>query len=150
DTANSRVTLSSGSSGLFRYDALYVADGYIEVDLDQSANSGLAARIIGPASMYALYLWDASASGTPNTFKVDAIVSGVHTTLLTGSIAFPRGTYHKFRLSCIGTTISATMDGASLGSVTNSAVTGPGKFALLTNTLLRCYNLRMQGLGDDL
>ena len=150
DIANSRITLSGGSSGLFRYDALYVADGYVEADLDQAANSGLAARITGPNTLYALYVWDASASGTPNTFKLDSIVSGTHTTLLTGSISFVRGTYHKFRLSCIGTTISATMDGVSLGSVTNSAVTGPGKFALLTNTLLRCYNLRMQALGDDL
>jgi hypothetical protein len=152
DTSNSRISGDSGSDGLFIYDGLTTSDAYVEVDLDQADNGGLVCRMVDASNMYVLALWDSDATsfGLSNHFALYAWVSGVFTAITDGAITFTRGKYYKFRLSCVGTAITATMDGTTIASVIDSSVSSAGKAGLIASDLLRCYNLRIQGYGDDL
>ena len=150
DTTNSRVTASGGNNALLEYTGLSFTDGDTMADLDQADNAGIVARVVG-TTMYALFLYDASATtfGIHNTYFLYAIVSGAFTQLATGPITFARGTPHRFHLVTQGTTISATMDGVQLCSVTDNRITSPGTVGLLAGSLGRFYQFRVQQSGEN-
>jgi hypothetical protein len=154
DTANSRITSTGGSEPALIYTGFTQADMFVEADLDQSSNGGLECRRVDHNNLYALYIYDASsASGTPNTFQLDKIVGGAYTLLATGAIVFPRGNLRRFRLSTIGSVISATVDGTLLASITDTSITSAGMAGLIGGTGNcggRFYSVRVQPLGDDL
>jgi hypothetical protein len=151
NATTSCITGSSGSDGILYYNALNCADAYIEADLDQLSNSGLVCRMTSTSSMYVAFLYDEQGSPSTNYYILSRVTSGpTYTTISQGSTTITRGVRTKFKLSCVGTTISLYQDGAQLASVTDSGVTGAGYVGLLGDNLIRCYNLRAQGYGDDL
>jgi len=147
DTANSRVTGSGGNNAILRYDGLSIADSYAEADFDQANDGGLICRLTA-TGCYALYLYDSAVS---NQYFLYVITNSfaTYTLIASGTISFTRGNVHRFRLSCIGTTIKVLMDGKQLASVINSGVSGAGKVGLLCGNLIRCYNLRIQQIGES-
>lgn len=148
DTSHSRLTATSGNNALLEYYSLVFANGDIMVDLDQADGSGIVARVSG-TTMYALALYDSSAFAHQNAFYLYKIISGTLTQLATGSITFTRGTPYRFHLITNGTTISATMDGTQLASVTDSSITAAGMAGLLSGPLARVYQFQIQAYGEN-
>ena len=154
DTANSRL-IGAGSSSANNYyqnNLTTLSDGYIEADFDTADNSGLACRILGGGSLYALYLYDNQATtyGFSNKYYLYAVSGYSFYLLSSGTITFTRGHVYRFRLSTIGTTISVTQDGQQICSVSDSHVGGTGKVGLLGSGALQCYSIRIQPLGQPL
>lgn len=148
DTTNSRLTASGGNNALLEYYSLVFANGDVMADFDQADGSGIVARVNG-TTMYALVLYDSSAGAHQNAYYLYKIISGTLTQLATGSITFTRGTPYRFHLICNGTTISATMDGTTLASVTDSSITAAGMAGLIAGSLARVYQLQMQAYGEN-
>ena len=155
DTTHSRLNWSGANNAVMQYNSLTTADCVVMADFDEADNAGLACRITGASTMYALYLYDSQATtfSLTNTWTLYKIVSGTFTQLATGNsgtgFTLARGTYRRFTLSCIGTTISASVDGTTLASVTDSSITAAGKAGLIGGALSRVYSLRLQGQGQD-
>jgi len=152
DTANSRLTTpaATGADSCLVYNGVVAVDLYIEATLDQVANGGLACRRVDGNNTYSAYVYDASAAATPNTFALYKIVAGAYTLLASGPLAFVRGSYHTFRLSTVGTTISLLMDSIQLASVTDSSISAAGKAGLIGsngNVGSRFYSMNILPLG---
>lgn len=132
DTGNSRLTSSGGVEAALVYNGITMTDGYIEVCVSQAISSaGIECRRTDNNNLYALYLNDASNASNANTWQLYKIVGNVYTRLANGSISFTRGTSHVFRLQAVGSTISASMDGVLLGSVTDTSLSSSGKCGLI-------------------
>lgn len=151
DTANSRLTGSGGSNGTLVYNtALTGADSLVNAIFDQCDGSGLVANYQSASAMYFLQIWDASGSGTQNSAKLFKRSGGTNTQLgSTVTIDFPRGRYRIFILDIQAGTITVSMDGVILITVTDGSPLATGKSGLLLNTLVRAYNLRIQQYGQD-
>ncbi len=152
NTAKSRIEVTGGVEPVLIYNGIARADMTVETITDQAPGNGmgLACRWIDGNNTYNLYIQDKAAL-SPNTWLLYKIVADVYTLLASGSLVFPRGTFHVFRLSTIGSTISAMMDGVQLASVTDTSITGPGQAGLIGGhgaDQNRFYSLRIQPLGD--
>lgn len=71
----------------------------------------------------------------------------------TAAIVFTRGSYRRFILSTIGTTIAVSMDGTQLLSVSDSTVTASGGAAVLAGVnngnQIQCSQFRVQPQGQS-
>lgn len=152
DTSNSRLTGSGGNIGTLLYTALSIANGQVMGDFDQADGSGLIAnRNTGTGSGYYIQIWDASAGSNQNSVKLFRRASSVSTQIgSTAVISFVRGQYHRFILDVQAGVLIVKMDGAVIISYTDGSPLGVGQMGIVLVTLLRCYNLRIQGYGDNL
>jgi hypothetical protein len=150
DTANSRLTGSGGNGGTLVFTtALTGVDSLVSADFDQCDGSGLIANYASASAMYYVQIWDASGTGTQNSVKLFRRTGGVSTQIgSTAVISWIRGRYRRFILDVEQSTITVSMDGALLTTYSDSAVLAAGKSGLLLNTLVRCYNMRIQQYGQ--
>jgi len=147
DTANSRLSASGGTNGVFRYDGISVADATAGCIIDQAISAGLVVRMVDASNAYMLFMWD-SANG--NTAQVWKIVAGTWTQLGSSfALSFTRGTYHRFVFSAIGSTLTVIMDGIQIFTTTDTGITAAGKCGLLNGSASsgRFYSLSILPMG---
>jgi hypothetical protein len=128
-SASATYTFSPTSLAAFTFNAtqrLYI-DCWLNILTN--ANTGTTATM-------ATHLSSSGTAGVATNTEVDTPGyttpgSGGVTVLATASINFIRGTYRRFILDCQGSTISASMDGVQLVSVTDSSITAAGTAAIL-------------------
>ena len=152
DTANSRVTMTGGTNGLYVYNAISRADSDIVIDIDRSDAGGMVWRFVDASNFYYLVVADASASvGTPNLLTLNKVSANTLTQLATAAISFTRGTYHRIHVTMSAGVISVVFDGASVISSTDGSPLAAGKMGLFNNggaTGSRFYELWITPLGD--
>ena len=151
DTSHSRLTGSGGTNGtLVHNPALTSADSQVMADFDQCDGSGVIANYIDSNNLYFMQVWDGSGTGTQNSVKLFKRSGGVTTQLgSTATIAtWTRGNYRRFILDVQAGVLTASMDGVQLIQQTDGSPLAAGKSGLLLNTLVRCYNLRIQQYGQ--
>jgi hypothetical protein len=150
DTANNQLIGSGDVNAALQYNGFLRADGYAETDLNYSDGGGLFVRMVDTSHLYYLVINDASTSSTPNTLKLFKSVGGTHTQLgATQTINFTRGTYRHIKLDAQGTALTVYFDGVQILSVTDSSISGAGKFGLLCGTKIQALSLRVQPYGDN-
>lgn len=168
DTANSRLIGSGGTNAVLQYggaalygSAIYGVSYYgadphftqpdmdVLADFNWSDGGGLFVRMTDANHLYYAIVNDASASSNPNTLRLFKYVAGVVTQLgTTQTIAFTRGSYVRVKLDAQGTTISVSLNGTQLISVTDSSITGAGVSGFLCGTKIQAYSLRVQPYGQ--
>ncbi|MGH2478160.1 MAG: hypothetical protein ACRDHW_00675, partial [Ktedonobacteraceae bacterium] len=151
DTANSRLIGSGGTNGtIVHTPTLTAADNQVMADFDQCDGSGLIANYIDANNLYFAQIWDGSGTGTQNSVKLFKRSSGTNAQLgSTATITFPRGNFRRFILDVQAGVLTMSMDGVQLIQQTDGSPLGAGKSGLLLNTLVRCYNLRIQQYGQN-
>lgn len=151
DTANSRLVGSGGTNAtLINSTALTAADNQIIADFDQADGSGILTNYTATSSGYYIQIWDASASGTPNTVKLFRRSGGVSSQVgSTATISFTRGTPHRFILDVQAGVMMVSMDGSTIITYTDGSPLGAGSSGFLLNALLRAYSLRIQQYGQN-
>jgi hypothetical protein len=156
DTANSRVTLSGGNVAFYVNNLVSgISDVDMLVDMDEADNGGMIWHYIDTNNVYELLVRDGSATGSPqNSITLFRILAGTRTQVaqVTG-INWIRGTYKRFRVTMIGSVITAYMDGVQMLTYTDATPVGAGKCGLrnsITGTgISRYYQLRFNQLGQD-
>jgi len=157
DTANKQLVgvQTSGIDGVLQYPGFMTyADMLVEADFNYSDDGAIVARMVDASNAYFLSVHDSAASSGSNTLVLRKIVAGVVSTIAgPTAINFIRGTYHRFRLDCQGTTIKSFMDGIQIHSVTDASVTAAGKAGLLAGQVaankVQAQSLRVAPYGDD-
>lgn len=155
DTADSRVTLSGGSGGLYLYTAISDNDVDLIADMDESDAGGLVWRFVDTNNYYELGAYDDSSSGGfTNQLRLYKVVSGTRSLIGSAStIAWPRSTpgtspYKRLRVTMLGTTITVYFDGTVMQTATD-ATFASGKMGLRNDGgTSRYYQLRLQPIGD--
>jgi hypothetical protein len=149
DTANSRISGVGGTNGLLLWSLGSFQDGSVQANITQAEFGGLVARYFNITNFYYVYVRDASAASGANTIVLLKVVSATITTLATASINFVRGTPHVLLLSTVGTTISASFDGVTLVSVTDSGLSASGSCGYYNSSgTMYSYDLYSQPLGQ--
>lgn len=155
DTANSRITLSGGSGGLYLYTSISDNDIDIIADMDRSDAGGLVWRFVDTNNYYELGAYDDSSSGGfTNQLRLYKVVAGTRSLIGSASaISWPRSTagtspYKRIRVTMLGTTITVYFDGTSVQTATD-ATFASGKMGLRNDGgTSRYYQLRLQAVGD--
>src|SRR5260221_260106 len=131
DTANSRLTMTGGTTAIYLSQLISQADIDLFGDLDRADMGGLVWRFVDASNFYLLTIADASSSNsTPNTITLYKIASNIATQLATASIAFTRGKYKRFRVLMLGGVITVSFDGTQLISYTDSSPLAAGNVGL--------------------
>jgi hypothetical protein len=134
--------------------AISVKDVDVIVDMNQSDRCGLVWRQQDASNFYELDIYDASSNaGNTNIIQLYKVVSNTKTQIGSNvAISFVRGTYHRFHVLMIGTSIKVYMDDVNtLISTTDSSLAGPGKAGLIeVSGTGNFYNLRIQPQGQSL
>lgn len=156
DIANSRLTLSGGSGGVYLYSAL--TDDEIDVicDMDISDAGGLVWRYTNSSNYYELGCYDNSATGGfTNQLRLYKVASGTRSLLGSASaITWPRATpgtspYKRLRVTMLGAIISVYFDGILMQTYTDGSPLTSGKVGLRNDGgTSRYYQLRIQPQGD--
>lgn len=149
DTANNRVTVSSGTNALLLNSSISTSDIDLIADLDESDASGVVWRVQDASNYYELVPFDASSSaGSTNVLKLYKVVANVRSQIGSNiTISFKRGTPYRTRVTMIGTAITVYFDGTSVLSTTDNSLAGPGQCGLSSQTgIARFYQLRIQPL----
>lgn len=127
-------TLAGATQSILTPTGSSFTDGYVETDVTYADDGGIVARVADANNYYLLAFHDASAnSGTPNTFTIYSCV-GAGFTALASNVAIPggwtRGTSKTFRLTLSGSSISVSIDGTVLSTVTDVNITAAGNYGL--------------------
>lgn len=151
DTANSRIILTNGSVGLYYNSTISSADIDMMADMDYSDDGGLIWRVVDNNNFYLLNITDSlSNRPTANRFFLYKCVAGTLTQLTSATISFTRNTYHRFRVTMIGSAITCYMDGTQIIATTDSAISSAGMMGVLGDSgTSQYYSLRLQPLGQD-
>ena len=155
DTANSRITLSGGSGGLYLYTAINDNDVDLIADMDESDAGGLVWRFVDTNNYYELGAYDdSSSSGFTNQLRLYKVVAGTRSLIGSASvISWPRSTpgsspYKRIRVTMLGTTITVYFDGTVMQTATDSTFAS-GQMGLRNDGgTSRYYQLRLQAVGD--
>lgn len=155
ETANSRLTLSGGSGGLYLYNAITDNDVDLIADMDESDAGGLVWRFVDTNNYYELGAYDDSSSGGfTNQLRLYKVVAGTRSLIGSAStISWPRSTpgtspYKRLRITMLGSTITVYFDGTSVQTATDATFTS-GKMGLRNDGgSSRYYQLRLLAVGD--
>lgn len=153
DVLNSRLTVSGGANAQLLYGAISCKDTDIILDLDQADCAGLVWRWTDASNFYELDIFDGSSNaGSTNALKLYKIVANTKTQLgSTATVTLTRNTKYRVRVTMIGAAITASVDGVTAISLTDSSLAGPGQVGISeVSGNGRFYNFRIQPLGDDL
>lgn len=155
DTTNSRLTGAGGSDGLLIYNAVTIADIDITVDMNQAPSAGIIFRYQDASNYYLLMIQDGSAPVDTNTVRLFKNSANTYNQVSgTATISFTRGTPHRFRVTMLGSVVTAYMDGSQVLTYTDGSAFGAGKVGLrnATNgaTTAQFYNFIFLPQGDDL
>jgi hypothetical protein len=153
DTANSRITLSGGSGGLYLNNSISTSDVDLLCDMDESDAGGLVWREVSTSNYYELGVYDASSSGGfTNQLRLYKVASNVRTLLgAASSITFTRNTFHRIRVTMQGGLINVYWDGACKQSYLDTSPLGSGACGLRNDGgTSRYYQLWIQPLGTNL
>jgi len=157
DTANSRMRVTSGTSGIILWNTSQfpaAADVYLELITNQSDVGGLVWRYTSVDNCYYATYRDNSASTNPNTVAVRKRVAATDTQILaptTLPVTFTRGTYHTPKVTMAGTTITVYFDGLQVAQFTDASLTAAGQVGIRQNSATESdwYSLRAQALGGS-
>ncbi len=155
DTANSRISLSGGSGGLYLYTAITDNDVDLQAIMDESDAGGLVWRYVDSSNYYELGCYDDSASGGfTNQLRLYKVVAGTRSLIGSASVvSWPRSTvgmspYKAVRVTMLGTAITVYFDGIVMQTATDSSFAS-GQMGLRNDGgTSRYYLLRMQQIGD--
>ena len=163
DTGNSRLVATSGTNAILLNTAISRADVDFFADLDRSDAGGLVWRFADASNFYYLLIGDTLAStGTKNAVTLYKVVANVQTQLGTAAISytvgptivnFTRGTYHRFRVTMLGSAITVYCDGQSLLTATDASLSSAGQIGLYNNggsVGSRYYQLWIIQVGDNI
>ena len=119
--ANGAVSLVSNNSGLCVTAAGPVSPASTAPFLMVSARINSYERNGAPATGYTLTIFQSDPASAPGTWRLD--FAGRSPPLANGTTATPivPGAFHALSVSCAGNVISASLDGALLASVTDTA-----------------------------
>lgn len=156
DTANSRITLTGGSSGVYLNSAITDDDIDLIADMDRSDAGGLVWRFVDASNYYELGAYDDSASGGfTNALRLYKISAGTRSLLGSASvITWHRSTagtspYKRIHVTMLGAIISVYFDGALAQSYTDGSPLAAGKCGLRNDGgTSRYYQFRAQPQGD--
>lgn len=146
DTANHKLTGTSGNNDILWYLTDAVADMTVSAVMDISQNAGLVVRMKDENNLYIAYIEDSTYGNSCTLWKIEA---GSSTLLGSATLNFTNSTPHLFQLSAISTAIVLSMDNVTLISVTDSGVTGIGKAGMHGGTSGRFYSFRYQAQGEN-
>lgn len=155
DTTHSRLQTSGGTDGLILYNSPQTgADTDVSAILDQSDNGGFFWRYQDQGNFYYLTIHDASNLTAPNIMQLYKVVGNVRTQIgSNATINFTRSIPHTFRVIMTGTAITASMDGVTIISATDSAISAAGFAGLYTTTnggsSANFYMFRLQFYGQN-
>jgi hypothetical protein len=158
DTVNSRVTINSGTNAALLWTAISTKDVDVILDADQINQGGLVWRWQSASNFYALLVYDASSNaGNTNIIQLVKVVSNVTTQIGSNvAISFTRGTYHRFHVLMVGTSIKVYVDDFNtIINTTDSSLAGPGQVGMFhvsgTGSNGDSFrNLRIQPQGQSL
>lgn len=153
DTTHSRLSVTGGTNDMLLWTAISVADIDIVLDLDQSDRCGLVWRESSASNFYELDIYDDSSNaGLTNVIQLYKVVSNVKTQLgSNATIALPRGTPKRVRVTMVGTAITVLFEGTSIISTTDSSLAAAGKAGIIeVSGIGRFYNFRLQPQGQSL
>jgi hypothetical protein len=153
DTANSRITLTGGTGGLYLNNSISCTDVDLLVDMDQSDAGGLVWRKVDASNYYELGVYDASSSGGfTNTLRLYKVASGIRSLLgSASSVTFTRTTIHRPRVTMQGGLINVYWDGACVQSYLDTSPLGSGACGMRNDGgTSRYYQLWIQPLGTNL
>ncbi len=143
--AGGALSASGGSSNqtFLLCDALSFTDGYVEATMTRADQAGVAIRGASASSAYLLACRDGSSLGAQNTVELYKVVSGTFTSISgTQSVTWVRGAEKRFGLRVNGTAIDVVVDGATIYSTTDSAITGAGRAGLY------CFGALVNSFSD--
>jgi hypothetical protein len=155
DTANTRMRVTSGSSGLILWTTgLFpaAADISFEAITNQSEAGGFVWRYVDTSNLYYLTLRDNSAAASPNTVTIrkrQFAADNPVTSPTTLPVLFTRGTYHTLKLTMIGSVITVLFDGIVVNTVTDTTLVAAGQVGLRQNSGVETdwYSIAAQKLG---
>jgi hypothetical protein len=153
DTANSRITLSGGSGGLYLNNSISTSDIELLCDMDESDAGGLCWREVDTSDYYELGVYDASSSsGFTNQLRLYKVASGTRSLLgSASSITFTRGTFHRIKVKMTGGLINVYWDGSCVQSYLDTSPLAAGACGLRNDGgTSRYYQLWIQPLGTNL
>lgn len=114
-----------------------IADGYVEIETDYQDDGGLLGRFTDQSNFYLAAVYDDSGRAGGINLRLYKRVAGGFTQLGSGqNFTWTRGTKKTVRLTMSGTTISVSVDGTTLISVTDSSHTSAGKIGVRSNNPL--------------
>lgn len=120
------LVATGGVNALFIRNATSYSNIVVETDINYVYEGGLVLRFIDNSNYYLLALSDDSGNNPPQNIRLFKRVGGAFTSLGTAGITWARGTSKTIRFQASGTTLTAYVDGASVLSVTDSSIAGPG------------------------
>ncbi len=150
DTANSRL-VGTATGNCVRTTPTYV-DGAVATIIDYAQEAGLVGRWADDSNYYYVIIEDASSLAAPSTMRLYKRVAGTPTPLTEASAipTFTRGVKHAFRLSIVGTSITAECDGIQYVSATDSSLAAAGKWGVhIGTTRMQATTLWLSPQGQD-
>jgi len=131
--AGGELVATGGTQSVFIRNGTSFTNVVIESDANHIHDGGLILRFIDNSNYYLLRLGDDSGPNAAQNVTLFKRVSGTFTSMGTVNIAWARGSSKKIRLSAVGTTLAAAVDGTVLISITDSALAGPGGVGMRNN-----------------
>ncbi|GHO99560.1 hypothetical protein KSF_096080 [Reticulibacter mediterranei] len=156
DTANSRITLSGGSSGLYLNNTIDADDIDVICDMDESDAGGPAWRVVDNQNYYELGCYDdSSTSGFTSQLRLYKVSAGTRSLLGSASaVIWHRNTekfspYKRIRVTMLSNIITVYFDGQIMQTYTDASPLGAGQIGLRNDGgTSRYYQLRAQEQGD--
>lgn len=112
-----------------------ITDGTISCVMTESEDAGLALRVTSGTSYYVAVVRDGSNSGSPNSANIYRRSGGFTQigSTSTGVISWTRGTPHVVEFTIAGTALTLKVDGVTVVSTTDSALSAGGSFGMRVN-----------------
>jgi hypothetical protein len=121
------LSMSSGGQSILTRNGISFLDGEVRAMVSSADDAGLALRLQDNSNYYLAVVADNSTSaGTPRV-TIFKRISGSYTSIGSTAISFPRGTPKELVFSASGSTLSIKFDGATVLTVTDTAIGTAGK-----------------------
>lgn len=102
-------------------------DGWVEAEMDQSDEGGLALRFRDQGNLYLLTIHDNGSLLSQRTLEVFKRVNGQFTTLAYGTpVNWPRGQVRTVRFEVMGSSLRAYVNGVLIHQVTDNSIAQAG------------------------
>lgn len=130
DTANSSMTVTSGTNGLLTWTQVgAVRNVYLELVTSQCEQAGLFFRAIDADNLYYVIFNDDNSGSNPGTVEIRKRVAGVDSQVF-APIAMPdtftRGMYHALQVSIFDNLITCSFDGVAAASINDASLGAAG------------------------
>lgn len=125
--SGSELAATGGTEALFIRTGVSYTDCTIECDCNYAQDGGLALRVVDSANYYLLKLSDDSGATPTVNVRIWKRVAGTFTALGTSlNITWARGTSKNIQFQVVGSVLTASIDGAVVITVTDTALAGAG------------------------